>query len=246
MAHGPDTERMLYRINELVKHPYKKTCYLNLMNLDITSLPKLPHGITHLNCNNTDIGLIKQLPSTLVSLLCTGSGLREICALPPFLKELRCDNNPGLRLLPDLPDSLDYLDCANCNLRELPLLPPNLTRLFCCYNPPLKSLPTLPNRLLELDTTGIILQNLPPALTYLKTNMSVDADLPESLRFLVCLEGTFYIKDQVTKYNQDGDVIRSKRRCLERTALIKPDLIAALWDPQRIFIGINKGCKARG
>jgi len=231
MAHGPDTERMLYRIRELVKHSDKKLCHLNLMNLDITSLPKLPHGITHLNCNNTNIGFIKQLPSTLVSLHCTGYGLREICKLPPFLKELRCDNNPGLRLLPDLPDSLEYLDCSHCNLRELPSLPPNLTRLFCCYNPLLKSLPALPNGLLEMDSTGVRLQVLPPSLMYLKTNMSVDADLPPSLRFLFCADGTFYRKEQVAKYNEDGEMVRSKRRCLERTSIIKPELVEAVWNP---------------
>lgn len=237
MAHGPDTDRMFHRIREFKKRSDKAIRSLDLMNLDITSLPKLPHGITHLNCDGTKISFIKQLPTTLIILRCARAELNEISSLPPFLKELYCDNNRGLRSLPELPSSLEYLDCAYCDLRSIPVLPDNLTKFFCCHNKNLISLPNLPKPLLEFDfiNTNIVdFPILPNTLTYLRTDLSVDVDIPNTMRFLTCKEGVFYRKELIAEYNEEKAALRSIRRCLDRVSIIKPELIMTLYDPEKI------------
>jgi Leucine-rich repeat (LRR) protein len=117
MAHGPDTEELLKRINSLNKYRWIKNikkyeCQLILNGLNITSIPKLPSNIQYLVCSNTPI--------------------TELPELPPNLIGLECDNTL-ITSLPKLPPNLVLLSCSHTKLTELPELPKTLEGLYCPF-----------------------------------------------------------------------------------------------------------------
>jgi HNH endonuclease len=69
---------------------------LNLANLGLTKLPKLPVGLTELYCQGNHLTLLyypDTLPSTLVTLDCSNNQLFALPDLPAGLEDLTCENN---------------------------------------------------------------------------------------------------------------------------------------------------------
>ena len=83
-------------------------CSYNLL----TSLPKLPEGLTFLDCTSDSITSLPALPASLTSLYCWNNKLTGLPSLPAGLTALSCSNN-FLTSLPPLPNSLTELDCSN-------------------------------------------------------------------------------------------------------------------------------------
>ena len=118
-------------------------------------------------------------------------------------------NVSTLRLtsLPELPFGLQTLWCSNTQLTSLPELPSGIQELWC-YNTQLTSLPELPSGLQKLwcYNTPLILQR---------------GD-----------------SETITEYNARWKAWReeqvSKKRCQERSTIIKEDLIAEVWKPYKL------------
>ncbi len=197
-------------------------CYLERIS-------DLPEGLEYLYCFwNTSLQALPPLPSTLKGLYVGGCNLRSLPSLPEGLESLICNRNP-LQTLPPLPSTLRRLDVDDCNLRSLPSLPEGLEYLSCSWNP-LKSLPELPPNLL--------------ALCCKNTQMLVLPELPKKMRSygLIQFIGTPLILEQkkgesLEEYNlrwrKWREVNETKLRTLERTKLLKEDIIAAGWHPRR-------------
>ena len=66
---------------------------LDLSNLNLKSLPKIPEGITILKCNNNKISYIGDLPESLLELYCSDNKLTILENLPKNLVKLECKNN---------------------------------------------------------------------------------------------------------------------------------------------------------
>ena len=142
--------------------------FLDLNNLDLTSLPKLPNNLKQLNCCYNKLTKLPTLPDSLKVLFCDHNELTILPRLPDNLKILKCNKNK-LKTLPILPNSLKKLDCGKNKLTSLPKLPENLEILYCGDNE-LTSLPKLPDSLKVLfcDHNELtILQTLPDSLTVL-------------------------------------------------------------------------------
>ena len=118
MAHGPDTEELLKRVADC-------TDTLNVVGLEITSLPSLPSTLLKLFCSFTQIIELPALPSRLQTLVCCATQITKLSELPPRLQELSC-HNTQITELPELPPTLYYVDCHNTQITELPELPPTL------------------------------------------------------------------------------------------------------------------------
>ncbi len=68
---------------------------LDLSNLKLKSLPKIPEGITVLKCNNNKLTKIggDDLPESLLELYCSDNKLTILKNLPKNLVKLECKNN---------------------------------------------------------------------------------------------------------------------------------------------------------
>lgn len=244
MAHGPDTDRLLYRIQNIVKNPNKSRCSLEIQNLDIWSLPKLPHGITHLYCYNTQLREIYHLPATIKYLNCKNTPLTHLGALPNGLKELHCDST-NLRSLPELPASLVYLDCSLSDIREIPTLPLKLQSFFCARNKRLTYLPELPDSLTQIDfsyTDVSEIGYLPPNLTYMNcdnTKLTVLPEFPLGLRWLHSHSNSLILSrltnETICDYGKRWSQWNEAKRSHDRNAIIKEDLIQTLWNPDKMI-----------
>jgi len=147
-----------------------RTGKLDVSDMNLTSLPKLPLFLTHLNCHNNKLTCLPPLPTTLVELGCAYNSLEELPPLPEGLDILFCSENK-LRSLPKLPKSLTQLYCSYNCLKNLPELP-NLTQLYCSDNA-LTQLPKLEEDLTYLAIENNALQTLPPlpkSLKYMYSN----------------------------------------------------------------------------
>ena len=142
-------------------------------------------------------------------------GLEALPNLPPGVKVLRCSDN-RLTQLPRLPSGLRSLECSHNRLTQLPELPSTLVRLWCAENE-LTTLPELPDRL-----NGILVSGNP---------------------FVEPFNGF------LTIYENNGDVEEFKRRVngfyglrrqRVRTAGLKPEIIAARYDPRRIMVNLTE------
>ena len=83
MAHGPDTAQLFKRIADC-------TNSLDISNLQLTSLPKLPAGLQMLHCSNTRIAALPELPTGLKWLDCSNTSITSLPELPTGLQRLNC------------------------------------------------------------------------------------------------------------------------------------------------------------
>jgi|GEM_PF-1011751 len=125
----------------------------------LTTLPKLPSGLTRLNCSNNQFTTIQNLPASLEALFCNENKLTQLPTLPSNLTYLNCQYNL-LTTLPTLPPTLITLIANNNKLTSLPSLPNKLQQVEVGYNQ-LTKLPTLPEQLYSLDCNNNLLECLP-------------------------------------------------------------------------------------
>jgi Leucine-rich repeat (LRR) protein len=166
---GPNTEEA----KKIILNCYlNKTSDLALEDLDLTSLPPLPHFITHLYCGGNKLKTLPNLPNSLKYLSCSCNHLTILPKLPDSLIEIVCCNNKLRTLSDTLPKRLINLNCNNNFLTALPTLPKSLKVLYCNENA-IETLPEiLPKTLTNLDCSDNILKALP--------------SLPKSLKELFC------------------------------------------------------------
>ena len=107
--------------------------FLDLSNLNLTSLPTLPDNLKKLNCTKNNLTTLPKLPITLTSLFCFSNELTILPSLPNGLLILFCTHNKLTRL-PSLPNGLGILYCSNNELTRLPKLPDSLEDLLCENN----------------------------------------------------------------------------------------------------------------
>lgn len=153
MAHGPDTEALMRRVN-------RATTNLDVTYMDITSLPQLPRTLKTIHCYGTNITSLPPLPAGLKKLFCSYTQITSLPQLPAGLEVLECSDTP-LTSLPELPAGLQKLDCSKNRLTSLPELPAGLKELKC-YDTQIRILPELPEGLEVLyvwDTPLILKQN---------------------------------------------------------------------------------------
>lgn len=181
---------------------------LNLSNLKLTSLPKIPSEVKYLVCIDNYITKIEELPTELVSLNISKNDILELCPLPPKLNYLNCYNNK-LSKLPSLPLHLNFLNCGRNLLTELPSLPKNLTNLICLMNQ-LTDLPKLPPKLTLLnvkDNHLTLLKNLPNTLQTLNCSKNDIVEMTQKLSHLKILDIS---KNRVNKLYLSPNLIELK------------------------------------
>jgi len=205
--YGPDTKELLRRIANI------KYNELYLCNLNITSLPEFPIGLTGLDCSHTQLTILPKLPAGLKKLDCSHTQLTILPKLPTGLTKLKC-RGTQLTSLPELPAGLTYLDCCFTQLTSLPELPVGLTYLDCS-NTQLTSLPELPVGLKHFwyhNCLNLIIKRLPY----------------ESIR------------DYNQRWNNWREQA-SKMRIQQRNQEFKEDLIAEFWKPSRVEKMLDTG-----
>lgn len=86
---------------------------LNLSNLGLKKLPKIPEGITILKCNNNKLTMINGdiLPQSLLELYCSDNRIVKIQNLPKNLVKLVCEYNYLDRV--NLPPSVKIVKYIN-------------------------------------------------------------------------------------------------------------------------------------
>jgi Leucine-rich repeat (LRR) protein len=221
--YGPDTEELLRLIKTI------KNGILSITGLNITSLPELPPTVTHLWCYHVPLTSLPTLPPSLITLDCTGTNITSLPELPSSLTHLYCIDT-SLTCLPELPSGLRTLGCMETNITSLPKLPPTLVELLCAITP-LTSLPILPSGLQTLyccDTQITELPELPPSLKELSCNNTP-----------LILQRKDY--ESSNAYNLRWRVWREKKRNQERCLVVKEELMAAAWHPNRVERWLDAG-----
>ena len=206
MAHGPDTEELLGRMARSTKR-------LDILDINITSLPELPSGLQELYCYDTLLTSLPKLPSGLQVLYCSYTPLSSLPELPSGLQELNCSNTQ-LASLPELPSGLQILRCSNTRLTSLPNLPSGLEYLDCA-NTHLTSLPELPSGLQYLDcgNTSLILQR----------------EIHES------------IADYNRRWVTWREEKESKERIQAKHRLLKEEIVMEAWHPRNVERWVDCG-----
>ena len=97
---------------------------LDLSNLELKSLPKIPDNIETLILNNNKLSELPLLPEKLTDLYVDNNELTEIDLLPKGLEFISCRNNRIL-FFTEIPDSLKFLDCRYNLLYNEPEVPKN-------------------------------------------------------------------------------------------------------------------------
>ena len=100
----------------------------------ITSLPKLPSGITRLDCNMNHIFTLPELPAGLVYLDCGDNLITSLPELPAGLKILLFYLTP-ITSLPELPSTLEKLNGNSSRISTLPEIPAGLKQLWLNETP---------------------------------------------------------------------------------------------------------------
>jgi hypothetical protein len=233
MAHGPDTEELLRRLETAKRTKVLKTGSLwNGLNID--SLPPLPEDLQELHCNNCGIRELPPLPRTLQKLYCQGTLLTTLPELPDGLIALVCYNTP-VASLPRLPTTLLDLTCTGTQITTLPELPPNLSKLSCSRNPGLTELPTLPNRLKRLycyNTAISVIPELPETITRFdcqNTLLNTKHKRGETPR-------AYYLRWRARREEEERRIeeAMSMERSQGRCGALKEELAAAAWAPWRV------------
>lgn len=147
------------QIQSRIKQMGPKTMRLNLSNLQLTRLPKLPENIKALICDNNQLVSLPDLPDALEELSCSNNQLTSLPKLPTGLQILNVQGNQ-LSSLPQLPLGLTQLHCGRNQLSALPNLPIMLTSLYCEDNK-IRSMPPIPPSMHFLYCQNNQLQKLP-------------------------------------------------------------------------------------
>ena len=148
-------------------------------------------------------------------------GLRHINSkirvLPPLPSEMRelIYRNIILTELPSLPSRLKSIICEYTDIKTLPPLPSGLKRLICRNCPNLRELPPLPSGLVSIWCEGC-------------PNLAVP---------LYSYERIQDYRDRWTAWREE----QSKKRCQDRNAVVKEDLIATFWHPSRVEKMLEQG-----
>ena len=130
-----------YRIKECMKTGGDT---LDLSNMDLSTLPKIPPSVKFLFCPNNKLRNMDAVCKLhLVTLDCSNNRLNKLPALPVTLEELSCQNNELVDLI-EIKDCIQIrrLDCSYNKITRIPRLY-KLTSLNCRNNQ-LSYLPNLP------------------------------------------------------------------------------------------------------
>lgn len=221
MAHGPDTDKALKRIQEWINNNNVRAT-LSFYKLNLTSLPPLPDTLQCLDTHYTRITRYEYLPRDLESFQC-------------------CDT--PLTYLPPLPLNLKFINCGRTPLKKLPKLPSELCALYC-FNTQIEEITELPAKLvgLSVSTTRITsLPELPLTLYWIKMSDTPIRVLPDlarvqSINFENCNELLLQKEpgESIYQYNERWAVIRNRNRCRSRVRLWKEEIIAAVWHPRNV------------
>lgn len=210
-----------------------------------------------LDLSSMGLKCLPPLPPTVERLACCDNSLQMLPSLPPTLRVLHADRN-CLITLPPLPDSLDQLVVTKNSLRSLPPLPPNLLHLYAgfCH---LETLPTLPPSLVTLSVPGnriATLPPLPPGLRHLSIDQNpverVTIPFPPTLQALCThltnlphvinyTENSAVIAQYAEELDAAQDALDAPPRIHSRTHLLKEELAAAAWRPERVERWLNAG-----
>jgi hypothetical protein len=140
---------------------------LDISNLGLEALPKLPNNLKRLNCNNNPIKLLNNLPNSLKKLKCEGTLIKNFINMPSCLFNLNCSRT-SINSIDNLPDKLKILIADNCdNLEIINFLPSGLEFLSLECSP-IKSIKYFPVNLITVDLT--------------ETNIEYVPTLPDTLR----------------------------------------------------------------
>ncbi|ECG8514085.1 hypothetical protein DLR11_07275 [Salmonella enterica subsp. salamae] len=157
-------EKALQQLRALKKSGESR---LDLHDLDLTSLPPLPDGITELNVRGNSLSALPDnLPASLEILDVSYNELSIMPErLPAGLRELTLHKNTLTKLPEDLPQGLEVLNVSKNKLTRLPeTLPEKLRKLYVDENS-ITDLPaTLPPGLKELHVKSNRLKALPDIL----------------------------------------------------------------------------------
>jgi Leucine-rich repeat (LRR) protein len=193
--------------------------YGNYLPQITTALQLMPDGLLYLD--DMRLSEIPVLPSTVKILSCRKNYLREIPTLPSSLEQLYCDKNHYLSYIGPLPKTLQTLTCDYTGLTTLPELPEGLKRLSVNYSN-LKTLPHLPESLQSFSC----LNN--PLIEPYKTFVMRYSDNYHYIEY-----GLKELKRDVNEYN-------SKSRQQMRASILKPNIVAARFDPAKIQKNLNR------
>ena len=174
-----------------------------------------------LNLDNMLLSEIPVLPGTVKILSCRNNYLTEIPILPASLEQLYCDHNLHLSSIGPLPKTLKTLTCDSTALTSLPALPEGLKRLSVNHSA-LQTLPDLPDSLQSFSCL-----NNPLIEPY----RSFVARYSDNYR---------YIEYGLKELKRDVNSLNAYKRQKEKAALLKPNIIAARFDPVKIQRNMNR------
>lgn len=205
---------------------------LDLRYLDLVTLPPLPDNVRQLDCSVNRLTSLDDLPQELRTLNCSENQLTSLPPLPPDLHQLACSKNQ-LTSLPPLPPDLYALSCNHNRLTSLPELPLALRTLHCMHNQIISLPPDLPPRLQSLRCSyGNKIKTI-PSLPIFILDIQMDSNpLIYPYKFFynqyIRTGSISQFKKLVNLYN-DG-----RLRQQERTAILKPNIVARHFDADRI------------
>jgi hypothetical protein len=101
---------------------------LDLSNLGLNELPKLPSELKRLNCSGNNLTIIKELPESLEYINCNKNKIYLIEEFPLNCKYIDCSYN-NLKSLPELPMDCTYLDISHNEFKRIPILPDTIEYL---------------------------------------------------------------------------------------------------------------------
>ena len=101
---------------------------LDISNLDLNELPKLPSNLKRLNCSGNNLTVIPELPEELVYLNCSKNKIYLIEEFPFNCKYIDCSYNV-LNSLPEIPIDCVYLDISHNEFKRIPILPDTIEYL---------------------------------------------------------------------------------------------------------------------
>ena len=174
-------------LDDLIKDLASKGIYVNresmaygytldLNNLGLKKIPKLPPHIMSIDLSDNPISKIENLSPGVNMLRLNGTKISKIENLPPNLTDLDLSDNP-ISKIENLPINLKMLYLNSTNISKIENLPINLTYL-------------------DLSYTNISkIENLPPTLEKLylnSTNISKIGNLPPKLKELYLSNTPYY------------------------------------------------------
>ncbi len=101
---------------------------LDLSNLGLEELPRLPSNLIKLNCSSNKLTILRELPEGLQYLNCSRNQIYLIEEFPINCKYIDCSFN-RLKSLPDLPIDCTYLNISHNLFNRLPQLPDTIEYL---------------------------------------------------------------------------------------------------------------------